>query len=116
MIELWPWLGLPLGLFFILGFVLIAVSARYRFTSRTVFGSKAMDEATSDRWRFGFFITWTLLLPLLWLLEWYGYFGLYKHWQNVPNPLPAFTYGRKVISDLWTAVAVVLGLLAWNKP
>jgi hypothetical protein len=80
-----------------------------------MFSSAAMDEETNDHWRFGFFLAWTLFLPLVWLVEWYGYLGLYNNWQNMPSPLPEFTYGRKVISDLWTAVAAVLGLLAWNK-
>ena len=68
-----------------------------------------MDEETNDRWRFGFFVGWTLFLPLVWLVEWYGWYGFYEDWQNMPNPLPAFTYGRKVISDFWTGV----GGCAW---
>jgi hypothetical protein len=35
--------------------------------------------------------------------------------KDIPS-VPALTYGRKVISDLWAAVAVVLAALAWNKP
>ncbi|MEN3375193.1 MAG: hypothetical protein V7604_548 [Hyphomicrobiales bacterium] len=107
--------GLSLFLFIVLGLGLVGLSTRYRFTSRTAYKSAAMDEETSDRWRFGFFVGWTLFLPLVWLLEWYGWYGFHKDWQNMPQPLPEFTYGRKVISDLWTAVAAVLGLLAWNK-
>jgi hypothetical protein len=102
-------------LFLLLGLGLVAFSARYRFTSRGFRSATDMDAETNDRWRFGFFIVWTLSLPLLWVLEWYGWYGLYQHWQNMPNPLPEFTYGRKVISDVWTGVAAVLGLLAWNK-
>ncbi len=106
---------LLLVLFVIVGLALVVLSAWYRFTSQWVFSSTEMTEAANDRWRFMFFVGWTLSLPLVWLAEWYGYLGLYHHWQNMPNPLPEFTYGRKVISDLWTAVAAVLGLLAWNK-
>ena len=106
---------ISLILFVLLGLGLVGLSARYRFTSKPMFGSTTMNEGTNDRWRFGFFVGWTLFLPLVWLLEWYGWYGIYRDWQNMPNPLPEFTYGRKVISDLWTGVAAVLGLLAWNK-
>jgi hypothetical protein len=99
----------------IIGLILVFLSARYRLTSSWLVSDSAFDEATSDRWRFYFFIAWTLLLPLVWLGEWFVYFGLYGNWHNMPPSMPEFTYTRKVISDLWSAIAVVLGLLSWNK-
>ena len=41
-------------LFVLLGLGLVGFSARYRFTSRPMFGSATMNEETNDRWRFGF--------------------------------------------------------------
>jgi hypothetical protein len=104
MIEFSP--GMHPFLYFLVGLGLVAISAVFRL------GPSFMDEATNDWWRFGFFIAWTLFLPFVWLIEWYGPDG---YWLNPPNPILPFTYGRKVISDVWTAVAAVLGLLAWNK-
>ena len=49
---------------------------------------------------------WTLILPLGLLFEW-------NH-RAAPPPsteMAAFAYGRKVVTDLWTAIAVVLALL-----
>jgi ABC-type Fe3+ transport system permease subunit len=114
MVEL---LAVVTFLYVVAGLGLVGFSARYRFTSKGMFKSTEMDEATNDRWRFWFFIGWTLSLPLVLLVEWHVlYGGLYEHWK-LSKPFPEFTYGRKVISDLWTAVAAVLGLLAWNtKP
>lgn len=93
---------------------LVAISVRFRL------GPTTLDEATNDRWRFGFFIAWTLSLPLLWLWEWWGvevggFGGLAWKTPDVRGAMPELTYGRKVVSDMWTAFAAVLGLLAWNK-
>jgi hypothetical protein len=72
-----------------------------------------MTDATNDRWRFLFFVGWTLILPLALFLEVYG---PYWFWPKPPDPMTlSFTYPRKVISDVWAAVAVVLAALAWNK-
>jgi hypothetical protein len=100
-------------LFVGLGFALVGVSIRYRFTSKPVwFGSK-LDEETNDRWRFAFFIGWTLSLPLALLVEIHC---PNRFWPEPRHPLTLdFTYARKVISDLWAAVAVVLAALSWNK-
>jgi len=106
--------GLTLAFIVLLGLGFVGVSARYRFTSRTVFRSRAIDEVANDRWRFGFFVVWTLLLPLALLVEVHCPPGF---WPKPPDSLTLdFTYKRKVISDVWTAVAVVLAALAWNKP
>jgi hypothetical protein len=54
-------------------------------------------------------IVWTLALPVYSLWE----------WQTQPPPsaanFRAFQYSHKVLSDVWTAVAVVLGLLLGIK-
>jgi len=55
-------------------------------------------------WRGVFFVVWTVALPLGFLGEWYV-----LHPQ--PQNLAAFQYGHKVVSDVWTAFTVVLGLL-----
>jgi hypothetical protein len=43
------------------------------------------------------------LPPSLWFIQWLM--------QGLPPNLPEVTFERKVISDLWAAIAVVLGLL-----
>jgi len=106
--------ALILVVYVLAGLGLVGLSARLRF------GTTTLDEATNDGWRFVFFIVWTLSLPLLWFWEWWGvewsgFGGLaWKH-PDARGPMPELAYGRKVVSDVWTAVAVVLAALAWNK-
>lgn len=95
-----------IAIYIFIGLGLVGTSGTLRFTS----GS--MTDTVNDRWRFLFFIGWTLSLPLALLVEYHcpNWF-----WPQPPHPLTLdFTYGRKVISDVWTAVAAVLALLAWN--
>jgi hypothetical protein len=108
-------MGIFLPLYVLLGLGLIAASVLSRTTK------SPFDAETSPSWRFGFFVLWTLSLPLVWLWEWWGveicgFGGLgWKSPTEFPS-VPALVYGRKVVSDLWAAVAVVLAALAWNKP
>jgi hypothetical protein len=104
-----------------IGIFLVVVSAKYRLWGRTLWRGTAMDDATNDQRRFIFFIAWTLFLPLVWFWEMWGAevkgFGG-QGWHTGPSNssnIPWFTYGRKVISDVWAAVSVVLAALAWNK-
>ena len=76
--------------------------------------------ANAPSWRFYFFVVWVLLLPAVLLFEWWGpevngFGGWSQKVKEIPS-VPAMTYARKVISDLWAAVAVVLAAQAWNKP
>jgi hypothetical protein len=66
----------------------------------------ANDEEKSQKFRLAMFVIWTLILPLGLLVEW-------NHRAAAPpsTEMAAFAYGRKVVTDLWTAVAVVLALL-----
>src|SRR5262245_38427996 len=53
-----------------------------------------------------FFIVWTLALPLYWLWEWHT-----QPQPSTPFGLQVYQYDHRVLSDVWAAVAVVLGLL-----
>jgi len=53
-----------------------------------------------------FFILWTLVLPLYWLWQWYT-----QQHPSTPFELQVYQLEHKLVSDLWAAVAVVLGLL-----
>jgi hypothetical protein len=99
-----------------IGLLLVAVSLASR-TERSPF----RDDAGGATWRFKFFAGWTLFLPVVWLFDWWGWELTEGFGGNARKPpaeiaVPHFAYGRKVVSDLWAAVAVVLAALAWNKP
>jgi hypothetical protein len=51
------------------------------------------------------FAVWTLLPPAVWFIAWL------RDGIPVAAKLPEVAFERKVISDLWAAIAVVLGLL-----
>jgi hypothetical protein len=60
----------------------------------------------TDHWRTArgvLFGLWTLALPAYSLWEWY--------YLPHPDNIPAYAYQHKVWSDVWAAVAVVLGVL-----
>lgn len=103
----------------LLAVVVAAIMVGLSVASRTQ--RSPFSAANASSWRFSFFVIWVLLLPLVLLWEWwgvevFGFGGLgRKPVTEIPS-VPALTYGRKVISDLWAAVAVVLAALAWNKP
>jgi hypothetical protein len=56
-------------------------------------------------WRAFLLVVWAVALPLYFLWEWHGLHS------NPPNPFQPWQYGRKVMSDLWAAVAVLLAFL-----
>lgn len=63
-------------------------------------------DGTSDTWqtlRGLFFALWALALPAYAMWEWYSL-------KAPPANMPAFTYEHKVWTDVWTAVALVLGV------
>lgn len=102
-------------IYVLVGLALVAASGFFRTTKSPV------DAETGTSWRFRFFVGWTLSLPLLLLWEWwgvevYGFGGLAWRSPDKIPAVPALAYGRKVISDLWAAVAIVLAAQAWNKP
>jgi hypothetical protein len=92
--------------FAVVGIVLVGLSAAFRAGRPKGFALDSKGQNTTDSWRLWMFIGWTLALPLWWLVEWYVYAA-----PSPPANFPAFQYGRKVVTDLWTAIAVVLGLL-----
>jgi hypothetical protein len=98
------------------GLILVVVSALSRI-KRAPF-----DAETRTSWRFVFFAVWTLSLPLFLLWDWWGSQWNESFGGNGWKPpesfksVPHWTYGRKVVSDVWAAVAVVLAGLSWNKP
>ena len=60
----------------------------------------------TDRWQAArgvLFALWTLALPVYSLWEW--------SYQPRPDNLQAYAYQHKVWSDVWAAVAVLLGVL-----
>lgn len=89
---------------FLLGLVLIIVSATlWNKNPKTV--DQAGNSDLTQGYRLLILIVWTLILPLYSLYEW--------HTQPPPSAadFPAFQYGHKVLGDVWTAVAVALGLI-----
>ena len=70
------------------------------------FGPSLVAPETNPKIRLALFIAWTLLAPFVFLLEWHVF-----QYRPPAGELMAFTYGRKVISDLWAAIAIALGLL-----
>jgi hypothetical protein len=56
-------------------------------------------------WRAILLVVWAVALPLYFLWEWHGLHS------NPPNPFQPWQYGRKLVSDVWAAVAVLLAFL-----
>ena len=48
---------------------------------------------------------WTLSLPVYFLWEWHA------HPTPPASEMAAYQYGHRVVSDVWTAIAAVLGVL-----
>src|SRR5262249_32954765 len=61
----------------------------------------------TQEWRAFLLVVWVVALPLYFLWEW-EWHGLHS---NPPNPFQPWQYGRKVVSDVWAAVAVLLAFL-----
>ena len=104
--------GVIVLIFAVVGVLLIAASG-------TLWGRQAVGYTTDEKklgrsrvWRMVFFGAWTMALPAYFLWEWHG--------PNPPSPeaykvFPPFLYSRNVVTNFWGAVAIVLGMLGWNK-
>jgi hypothetical protein len=95
-----PVIGAILGLAFV-GFALFIRHKQYVPAYSAT--DTRTNESRSDLALALLFAIWTLLPPSLWFIQWLVH--------GLPPNLPEVTFERKVISDLWAAIAVVLGLL-----
>ena len=88
-----------------LGLALVATSSTLWVKAPTGAAIDRGESDTTQKLRLYIFIGWTLLIPAIMLIE----------WMTIERPtginVPPFAYGRKVVTDLWTAIAAVLALL-----
>ena len=91
--------------FALAGILLIIASATLWSGRPKRVALNAVGENRTQIWRAGFLIVWTLSLPLYSLVE------LIQYGAPAASDLAAVQYRHKVLSDIWTAVAVSLGLL-----
>jgi divalent metal cation (Fe/Co/Zn/Cd) transporter len=96
----------PIVLVFTLAGLLLIIASLLLWSGRPRRYALNKDgQNQTQTWRAAILIVWTLALPAYSLWEWL------KLGSQPPSNFAAFQYGHKVLSDVWTAVAVVLGLL-----
>jgi hypothetical protein len=96
-----------LTIFALVGFILVVLSFATWSRPSTLGLTQASDSYKSARGiAFGL---WTLALPAYSLWEWYFFYD--RHLPTNAADVANFNYGNQVWSNVWSAVAVLLGLL-----
>jgi hypothetical protein len=87
-----------------IGIIFVGISS-YRWSQEVRPGAALVQTGGTERdgLRGVLFGLWIVGLPLWFLIQWY--------WYPTSENIAVYQYGHKVWSDLWAALAVVLGVL-----